>query len=115
MKVFFVIFLALATSATAQMAPDHNVQAILERFRVMLRTGNPATGFPVMAPWMLDQHDLVYSLGGIIQLAGEVKRTRIDGLDQFVTNSASFNLGTKRMTFSFALNSVRANGWYPPQ
>jgi hypothetical protein len=67
MKCLSFLLLILATSAKAQMAPDQNVQAIFERFRGWLRTGNPAADFPVMAPWIIDQQDLVYGLGGIIK------------------------------------------------
>lgn len=70
-----------------------------------MKTGNSATGFPVLSPLKLDFP--MNSSIGFISLEGDLKNMVIEELDSFVVNRLNFNEKTNIMEFDFSWASVR--------
>lgn len=115
MKSFLAVFaLILVLSGPAQ-ARDLN-GAIHHAFDVILReemrNGNPYTGFPIVAPWIVPQIAVSWKFGHLVELDGEMRNFRLDGLDGFIISDVRLSLLTMRFVFDFVWPQVLATGWY---
>lgn len=78
-----------------------------------MRNGNPYTGFPVIAPLLVPLfEDVEWRFGHLVDLEGELRNLRIDGLDGFQIINARLSLLTMRFTFDFLFPNIVATGWY---
>lgn len=104
----------LVLSGPAQ-ARDLN-GAIHHAFDVILReemrNGNPYTGFPIVAPWIVPQIAVSWKFGHLVELDGEMRNFRLDGLDGFIISDVRLSLLTMRFVFDFVWPQVLATGWY---
>lgn len=122
MGKLLIVFLVVALSWTqleAQLGQRSEYElngAIFHALNVVLRnemrTGNPYTGFPILAPHRSDRSPVAWRFGHLVDLEGEMRNLRIDGLDGFQILDASLNLRTMRFTFDFNFPQVLATGWY---
>ncbi len=71
-----------------------------------MKTGNPATGLPIMSPLKFEDFPMNSSIG-FISLEGDLKNMIIYDLDKFVVNRVNFNEKTQILEFDFGWNSVR--------
>lgn len=120
-KLMIICLLAVLswTQLDAQVSPRNDYElnpAIFHALNVLLRgemrTGNPYTGFPVMAPLRSPRNAVDWRFGHLVDLEGELRNLRIDGLDGFQILDASLNLRTMRFTFDFNFPQVLITGWY---
>lgn len=107
------------TQLDAQIGPRNDYElnpAIFHALNVLLRgemrTGNPYTGFPVLAPFRSPRNEVDWRFGHLVDLEGELRNLRIDGLDGFQIIEASLNLRTMRFTFDFNFPQILFTGWY---
>ncbi|XP_053691326.1 uncharacterized protein LOC128739850 [Sabethes cyaneus] len=91
---------------------DAAMRRILENFRQMMRTGNPETGFPVIAPYYNEDLFLNTSLGGLLDFDMRMTPIRIEGLDAF-DGRLSVDLSNLRFPFEFRYNDeIIIDGFY---
>lgn len=116
MKKFFVVFLFLASLCGHSQSISNINEVIFHAFDVLLRdamrNGNPETGFPILAPYQNPRADVSWQFGHLIDLDGELRNIRIDGLDGFRITDVRLSLLTLRFVFDFTWPQVVATGWY---
>lgn len=101
--------LGVRTEYELNAAIFHALDVVL---RGEMRNGNPYTGFPVMAPFRSDRNAVAWRFGHLVELEGELRNLRIDGLDGFQIIDASLNMRTMRFTYDFIFPSIMISGWY---
>ncbi|CRK91675.1 CLUMA_CG005324, isoform A [Clunio marinus] len=115
MKIFAFIILVFVflpgnkSQSNINDAIHHAFDVIL---RDLMRNGNPETGFPVLAPTIIPTLDVSWSIGHLVDLDGQLRNFRIDGLDGFRINDVRLSLLTMRFVFDFIWPNVRFTGWY---
>lgn len=118
MKKFFAIFVLLSLSAVnTQVHNEEDLNRALFHaldvvLRAEMRTGNPYTGFPIIAPASVPQSPVDWRFGHLVDLEGELRNVRVEGLDGFIINESRLSLLTMRFTFDFVWPQVLATGWY---
>lgn len=117
MKKFFAICLLIAALGNEVQPQIRDInQAIFHAFDVVLReemrSGNPYTGFPILAPYQNQQVSVSWKFGHLIDLEGELRNVRVDGLDGFRISDVRLSLLTMRFVFDFTWPQVLATGWY---
>jgi Haemolymph juvenile hormone binding protein (JHBP) len=118
MKFFFAVCAVLATISPeieSNSIRDIN-EVIFHAFDVVLReemrTGNPYTGFPIVAPFQTPEVDVSWKFGHLIDLDGALRTVRVDGLDGYHISDVRMSLLTMRFVFDFVWPQVLATGWY---
>ena len=77
-----------------------------------MRNGNPETGFPILAPYQNPNLAVSWKFGHLVDLDGEMRNIRIEGLDGFRITDVRLSLLTMRFVFDFTWPQVLATGWY---
>ncbi|XP_052870962.1 uncharacterized protein LOC128276545 [Anopheles cruzii] len=90
---------------------DAIMRRILENIRDLLRTGNPETGFPVMAPYNNPNLFINASFGGLLDFDARFTPMNIVGLDTF-EGRLQVELTTLRFPFEFRFTELTAHGFY---
>lgn len=116
MRVSYLIFaVVLAFCAGSGSARDIN-EVIFHALDVVLRdemrNGNPYTGFPVMAPYQASEEAVSLNFNQLVELDGDLKTVRIEGLDGYFISEVHLNLLTMRLSFDFAWPQLLFTGWY---
>jgi hypothetical protein len=117
MKKFSVVTLLIASLFGGSQSSVRDVnEVIFHAFDVLLRdamrSGNPETGFPILAPYQNPNAAVSWKFGHLIDLDGELRNIRIDGLDGFRISDVRLSLLTMRFVFDFTWPQVLATGWY---
>lgn len=118
MKSLIAIFVLVSVfhpGLTVQPFSDIN-EAIFHALDVVLRqemrTGNPATGLPILAPFQSPNEEVSMSFGHLVDLDGELRNVRLDGLDTYQIFDVRLSLLTMRLAFDFMWPQLLATGWY---
>uniref|UniRef100_A0A182K5L4 Hemolymph juvenile hormone binding protein n=1 Tax=Anopheles christyi TaxID=43041 RepID=A0A182K5L4_9DIPT len=90
---------------------DAIMRRILENLRDLMRTGNPETGMPILAPYHNPDLFINASFGGLIEFDARFTPMNIIGLDTFV-GRLQVDLATLRFPFEFRFAELSANGFY---
>ncbi|XP_058060650.1 uncharacterized protein LOC131211262 [Anopheles bellator] len=90
---------------------DAIMRRILENIRELLRTGNPETGFPVMAPYNNPNLFINTSFGGLLDFDARFTPMNIIGLDTF-DGRLQVELTTLRFPFELRFTELTASGFY---
>uniref|UniRef100_T1DPV7 Putative hemolymph juvenile hormone binding protein n=1 Tax=Anopheles aquasalis TaxID=42839 RepID=T1DPV7_ANOAQ len=90
---------------------DAIMRRILENLRDLMRTGNPETGMPVLAPYHNPDLFINASLGGLLDFDARFTPMNIVGLDTFV-GRLQVDLATLRFPFEFRFDELTASGFY---
>uniref|UniRef100_A0A182N489 Hemolymph juvenile hormone binding protein n=1 Tax=Anopheles dirus TaxID=7168 RepID=A0A182N489_9DIPT len=90
---------------------DAIMRRILENFREMMRTGNPESGMPILAPYNNPDLFINASFGGLLDFDARFTPMNIIGLDTFV-GRLQVDLSTLRFPFEFRFDEISANGFY---
>nr|XP_040228058.2 uncharacterized protein LOC120952672 isoform X2 [Anopheles coluzzii] len=90
---------------------DAIMRRILENLRDLMRTGNPETGMPVLAPYHNPDLFINASFGGLLEFDARFTPMNIIGLDTFV-GRLQVDLATLRFPFEFRFAEISANGFY---
>lgn len=117
MKKFLVISLLIASLCSDSQSSIRDVnEVIFHAFDVLLRdamrNGNPETGFPILAPYQNPNAAVSWKFGHLIDLDGEMRNIRIEGLDGFRITDVRLSLLTMRFVYDFTWPQVLATGWY---
>lgn len=117
MKKFFAVCLLIASLCSKSQSQVRDInEVIFHAFDVLLReqmrTGNPNSGFPILAPYQNPNVAVSWKFGHLIDLEGELRNVRIDGLDGFRISDVRLSLLTMRFVFDFVWPQVLATGWY---
>jgi hypothetical protein len=117
MKKCLVVTLVIASLCSGSQSSIRDVnEVIFHAFDVLLRdamrSGNPETGFPILAPYQNPNAAVSWKFGHLIDLDGELRNIRIDGLDGFRISDVRLSLLTMRFVFDFTWPQVLATGWY---
>ncbi|XP_058449559.1 uncharacterized protein LOC131429447 [Malaya genurostris] len=119
MKTFFqfivlmaVMVFGISEASSQRVVTDAIMRRILENFRQLMRTGNPETGFPVIAPYFNEDLSINASLGGLLDFDLRMTPIRIEGLDEFV-GRLQVDLSNLRFPFEFRYDDeIIINGFY---
>uniref|UniRef100_A0AAG5CUJ0 Hemolymph juvenile hormone binding protein n=1 Tax=Anopheles atroparvus TaxID=41427 RepID=A0AAG5CUJ0_ANOAO len=90
---------------------DAIMRRILENLREMMRTGNPETGMPILAPYHNPDLFINASFGGLLDFDARFTPMNIIGLDTFV-GRLQVDLSNLRFPFEFRFSELSANGFY---
>ncbi|XP_053659971.1 uncharacterized protein LOC128709013 [Anopheles marshallii] len=90
---------------------DAIMRRILENLRELMRTGNPDSGMPVLAPYHNPDLFINASFGGLLDFDARFTPMNIVGLDTF-TGRLQVELATLRFPFEFNFAELTANGFY---
>ncbi|XP_035772878.1 uncharacterized protein LOC118456329 [Anopheles albimanus] len=90
---------------------DAIMRRILENLRELMRTGNPETGMPVLAPYHNPDLFINASFGGLLDFDARFTPMNIVGLDTFV-GRLQVDLATLRFPFEFRFAELTASGFY---
>jgi hypothetical protein len=125
MKSFLIIFVIFTIFCCGSSSQDDdrtsrvisNInEVIFHAFDVLLRekmrSGNPETGFPILAPLQVPSAAVSWQFGHLVDLDGELRNVRVDGLDSYRISDARLSLLTMRFVFDFTWPQVLATGWY---
>ncbi|XP_055603654.1 uncharacterized protein LOC129751909 [Uranotaenia lowii] len=121
MKAIAAIFLLVTLTSTINdvsgqgIIIDAAMRRILENLRVLMRTGNPESGFPVLAPFFHPDAHVNVSFGGLFDLDARFFPFHMTGLDEFVGRLQVdlSNLQNIRFPFEFRYNDeIQMHGFY---
>ena len=116
MKVFFVVLAVMATMCHETHSISNINEVLRHVFDVVLReemrTGNPYTGFPILAPYQNPNVEVSWQFGHLIDLDGILRNIRVEGLDGYHISDVRLSLLTMRFVFDFTWPQVLATGWY---
>lgn len=112
---FFAVLLIVSLLCPGFQSRGIN-EALFHAFDVVLReemrNGNPYTGFPIIAPLQVPSVSVSWKFGHLVELDGELRNLRIEGMDGFIISDVRLSLLTMRFNYDFVWPSVRATGWY---
>ncbi|XP_058117152.1 uncharacterized protein LOC131288851 [Anopheles ziemanni] len=118
MRAGFIVVALMALTATGvQEVSGQNIildaimRRILENLREMMRTGNPETGMPILAPYHNPDLFINASFGGLLDFDARFTPMNIVGLDSFV-GRLQVDLSNLRFPFEFRFSELSAHGFY---
>ncbi|XP_063695687.1 uncharacterized protein LOC134827082 [Culicoides brevitarsis] len=111
MKFFYIFFVAFFAATAFAGKIEDVLNKKVEELRVLMRTGNPELGIPVLAPFETDHFEGSFDFEGLLSWTGEFHNLRIDNLDTFINNKLTFNMLTMKAKFNFTFPDIVVQGF----
>ncbi|XP_065092043.1 uncharacterized protein LOC135712884 [Ochlerotatus camptorhynchus] len=110
--ILAIMALGISDVSSQGIIVDAALRRILENFRQLMRTGNPETGMPVLAPYFNENVLMNVSFGGLFEFDARFTPIHIEGLDAF-QGRLQVDLSTLQFPYEFRYDDeIVMSGFY---